>query len=344
MHYDSIGRILQHHSLNILAMQKIERLSYVIIPVFLILCSCKKDNGNIPIVSTSEVVGITSNWAICGGNITNDGGAEITERGVCFGTSEMPTISDQKSPSGSGAGGFTCNLKGLTGNTKYYIAAYATNSSGTGYGEINSFTTPATVTDIDGNSYSTVVIGTQTWMAENLKVTHYRNNEPITNETNFENWQTQQTGFYCDYEDDENNGNIYGHLYNWYAVSDNRNLSPEGWHVPSHEELTILIDYLGGASVAGEKLRETGYVHWLMELNGLSLPQGTNTSGFTAIAAGYLNPTGKFYGDLKWNTTFWSSTNQTERYTYSLTIDKANGVYLASSDKNPGFSIRCIKN
>ena len=324
-------------------MQKFKKLICLIIPLLLILSSCEKNKGDVPVVSTSEVVGITSKWAICGGNVTSDGGADITERGVCWSTTDPPVVSDSKSTGGTGTGDFTCNIKSLNGNTTYYVAAYAINSAGTGYGETASFTTPPTVSDIDGNTYSTVVIGTQTWMAENLKVIHYRNGDPITNETDFEQWNTQKTGFYNDYEDDENLGDTYGHLYNWYAVNDSRMVAPEGWHVPTHDELADLIDYLGGFSVAGEKLRETGYIHWLREADGYSFPQGTNISGFTAIAGGYLHPGAGFYGDLEWIAFFWSSTNYSEKYTYNLSVDKNNGVYLGTTEKNCGYSIRCLK-
>jgi uncharacterized cupin superfamily protein len=173
---------------------------------FLCCLSCdneKNGKADPPTLTTSEVIGITSNWAISGGNITNDGEADINERGVCWSTTDPPSISDHTSKSGTGSGAFTCYFKGLEGNTTYYLSAYASNKDETGYGNVLSFTTPPTVTDVEGNEYATVVIGTQTWTAENLKTIHYRNGDPITNETNFENWLTLETGFYSDYEDDE---------------------------------------------------------------------------------------------------------------------------------------------
>lgn len=317
-------------------MQKYERLLCIVIPVLLILSSCKKDDGDIPVVSTSEVVGVTSYIAICGGNITSDGGAAITERGVCWSTSETPIISDNKSTGGTGAGSFTCNIKGLTGNTTYYIAAYATNSAGTGYGEIKSFTTPPTVTDIDGNTYSTVVIGTQTWMAENLKTTSYNNGDPITYISDWYHYdRVTENAEYCDYDIDGETGDIYGNFYNWYAVSDDRGIAPEGWHVPTIEEWTTLIDYLGGIDNAGEKMKETGNLHWAQEWGGGG---GTNTSGFTALAAGFAGDNHRFY-----DARFWAASEESEDQAHYIYVDLVNLVMLAHANKVAGYSVRCVK-
>jgi uncharacterized protein (TIGR02145 family) len=116
-----------------------------------------------------------------------------------------------------------------------------------------------TVTDIDGNVYKTVTIGTQTWMTSNLRVTHYRDGSSITNVTDDTTWDGFKTGAWCDMSNSAANGTIYGHLYNWYAVNDSRNIAPLGWHVPTITEWTTLITYLGGGSLAGVKLTELGF-------------------------------------------------------------------------------------
>lgn len=200
-------------------------------------------------MTTTEISAITDSSAVCGGTITSDGGATVTARGVCWGATQTPTISDNKTTDGDGAGTFTSEITGLTPETKYYVRAYATNSGGTGYGSTISFTTlediTGTVTDIDGNVYQTVKIGNQWWMAENLKVSHYQNSDAIPNVTNNSDWGNLSTGAYCAYNNDNVNISTYGLLYNWYAVADSRELAPTGWHVPTDEEWKQLEMSLG---------------------------------------------------------------------------------------------------
>ncbi len=142
-----------------------------------------------------------------------------------------------------------------------------------------------TLTDIDGNVYRTIKIGNQWWLAENLKVTHYRNGNPIikliADEPNWSSWASMLNGACCAYEYNDSLANIYGYLYNWFAVADPRKISPEGWHVPNDDEWNSLIKFLGGESVAGGKLKEAGTSHWLSPNNG-----ATNESGFTAFPGG----------------------------------------------------------
>jgi uncharacterized protein (TIGR02145 family) len=114
------------------------------------------------------------------------------------------------------------------------------------------------VTDYDGNVYNTVTIGTQTWMTEDLRVTHYRNGDLIPNVAETAAWNNLTTGAYCNYDNDKRNSATYGRLYNWYAVISGANLAPSGWHVPTDAEWTTLTTYLGGEGVAGGKLKESG--------------------------------------------------------------------------------------
>ena len=179
----------------------------------------------------------------------------------------MPTFSDSKTNNGEGAGSFSSIMTGLSLNTPYYVRAYATNILGVAYGNEVSFTLPMNlpgpqVTDIDGNTYNSVQIGNQTWMAENLKVKHYRNGDTLTNEKDDVTWCNLTVGAWCNYDNYEPNAGVYGRLYNWYAVNDNRSICPTGWHVPTTEEWDILSLFLGGDSVAGGKLKEPGTLHW----------------------------------------------------------------------------------
>ena len=195
-----------------------------------------------------------------------------------------------------------------------------------------------TVKDIDGNIYQTVKIGTQWWMAENLKVTRYRNGDEIPEVIPNTLWENSSNGGYCAYDDAGSNVDMYGLLYNWYAVNDSRGLAPQGWHVPSIEEWDILVDYLGGFSVAGGKMKEEGTLHWLEPNAG-----ATNESGFTGRPGGYRWDSGR-YMSLRMLARFHSSTayDNTRAWGRYLYFEDARISYL-QLDKNYGFSVRCVK-
>jgi len=137
------------------------------------------------------------------------------------------------------------------------------------------------VTDIDGNVYKTISIGTQNWMAENLKVTHYRNGDPIPEVPDSTTWETITSGAYSNFDNNPNIGAVYGKLYNWYTINDSRNIAPMGWHVSTDLDWVQLTLYLGGDSIAGDKLKEVGTNHWRIPNTGAN-----NESGFTAISGG----------------------------------------------------------
>jgi uncharacterized protein (TIGR02145 family) len=135
------------------------------------------------------------------------------------------------------------------------------------------------VTDIDGNVYSTVTIGTQVWMAEDLKTTHYTDGTPIPYVTDNPEIVNLKSGAYCWFNNEESNKTIYGAVYNWYATADK--LCPVGWHVSTYSDWATLIDYCGGWELAGGKLKEAGAIHWDAPNTG-----ATNETGFTALPAG----------------------------------------------------------
>jgi uncharacterized protein (TIGR02145 family) len=197
---------------------------------------------------------------------------------------------------------------------------------------------PGTVTDIDGNVYHTVTIGSQVWMVENLKVTRYRNGDPIPNVTSRVQWSTEKNGAYCNYNNNDTNASIYGRLYNWYAVNDNRNIAPQGWHVPSDQEFKTLIHYLGGDSVAGGKVKESGILHWLNPNTG-----ATNKYGISALPAGYRNSYDGTFRLIGHSSFWWSSTeNDTTVWIRIMSFSDA-GAFRNYVDKLNGASIRCIK-
>ena len=175
-------------------------------------------------------------------------------------------------------------------------------------------------------------------MVENLKVTRYRNGEPIPNITDNKAWTKLKKGAICDYDNKPSNSETYGKLYNWYAVSDNRNIAPAGWHVPTDAEWTILTDYLGGEKVAGGKLKETGTTHWTNPNTA-----ATNESGFSALPGGYRSSFGSFlnvgiYG-YRWSATEYSTSNAW--YRFMSYIDSS--VFRIDVYKQDGFSVRCVR-
>jgi uncharacterized protein (TIGR02145 family) len=285
-----------------------------------------------PTLSTSAVSEIKPASAISGGNITDDGGGAIQERGVCWSTSENPTLADSKTSDGSGTGSFVSKLTGLLPNTTYYVRAYATNWN-TAYGNQVNFTTTEGVSDYDGNGYEFVTIGTQVWMKENLKTTHFDDGSLIPNVTSDASWQSLASGAYCWYNNDILNKNLYGALYNYYAVSNAHNLCPDGWHVPTNDDWNTLITFLGGASVAGGKMKETGTDHW-------SDPNtdATNESGFTALPGGHRQTEGAFA--TKGEYCYWWYSDVSS---YLLSSYNSGGLLSGGVANQFGFSVRCIQ-
>jgi uncharacterized protein (TIGR02145 family) len=203
---------------------------------------------------------------------------------------------------------------------------------------LNPNLTYGSMTDQDGNTYATVVIGTQEWMAENLKTTTYANGDPIPNVTDNTQWQNLTTGAWSHYNNDSQYENPYGKLYNWYTVADPRNVCPFGWHVPTDAEYTLLTDYLGGEPVAGGKMKSTGTQYW-------SSPNtdATNESGFSGLPGGYRNFYGPFafIGDFG---TWWSSSELDAYYAWVRFFYHDNCCpYRDGSGKEVGSSVRCLK-
>jgi uncharacterized protein (TIGR02145 family) len=198
----------------------------------------------------------------------------------------------------------------------------------------------ATVTDIDGNDYNTVILGTQTWMAENLKVLHYNNGEPVPNVTDNTQWSNLATGAFCWYSNDETQyKNIYGAMYNYYAVSDVRNICPANWRIPTQSDWITLQSYLGSNSVAGGKLKEAGNSHWYAPNDGAD-----NVSKFTSLPGGDRVPTGQFEM-VRQMADFWTSTegDAVTARVYFVSFEAA-GLFNNPFDKKYGLSVRCIKN
>jgi uncharacterized protein (TIGR02145 family) len=358
-------------------MKKLSVLLVLAIVSFVLLTTCKKDddnnNGNvqknIPVLSTAEITEISYTTAVSGGNITDDGGATVTARGVCWSTMENPTINDNKTSDGTGAGSFVSEIKDLEPETNYYVRAYATNANGTGYGSAMSFTTiddpnvwnpcpgTPTITDIDGNVYNTVLIGDQCWMKENLKTTRDSAGNNITR--------------YC-YYNNTTNCELYGGLYTWATLmngagSSNNNPSgvqgicPTGWHVPSDAEWTQLVDYMvaqgfpnddvqNGAGNALKSCRQvnsplggdcntTVHPRW----NSHSIHHGFDEFGFSAFPGGYRTSNGSF-GFLGYYGYWWSSTEHSSMGAWYRDMFYDYGLVNRNfHNKSLGSSVRCLR-
>jgi len=194
-----------------------------------------------------------------------------------------------------------------------------------------------TVTDINGNVYTTVKIGSQVWMTENLKVTRYRNGDVIDSASDNDKWSYFIKGAWCNFRNISHNDSVYGKLYNWYAVNDKRGLCPKGWHVSTNEDWTKLISITGGRNVSAGSLKSLSSL-W-------DTPNGgaTNATGFSAIPGGVRNFYGRFYsvGTFAF---FWTSTtaNKGTAHYYRLSCYEpkiiADDVLFGT-----GFSCRCVK-
>ena len=315
----------------------------------------------LPIITTNSITSITGSFSVGGGNITWDGGAAISQRGICWSTSPNPNITNNSTSDGSGAGSFISNLTGLTANTTYYVRAYAINSVGTSYGNQHCFTTISlsphscgasnvhnpnlnygSMTDQEGNVYKTIVIGDQEWMAENLKTSIYRNGDPIaTNLTSTEwgNTNNTQLGAWAFYNNDSQFECPYGKLYNGYAISDPRHVCPTGWHEPKDDEWTTLTDYVCCQTVSGNKMKTSGVQYWNSPNNN-----ATNESGFSGLPGGQRNING-LYGTIGFSGFWWSSTeNGTSPPTVHGLYNSSGGFFIQfTSDLRPGLSVRCLR-
>jgi uncharacterized protein (TIGR02145 family) len=323
-----------------------------LLPLSWLIIGCHKSdddaetNAQLPKVSIGVLEKITTSGVSLEVAITDDGGADITARGVCFCTSAGPTTDDSKTTDGTGKETFTCTVSGLTPATRYYIRAYATNSKGTGYSsELNFLTTLESVTDYEGNVYQAVKIGNQIWTNENLKSTKYADGTVIK-------------GVYPA-GGDEANVPVFGRWYDWYAVmhgakSSDANPSmvqgvcPDGYHVPSDSEWLELEVFLG---MSMEEAITEGYrgnvagklkapIYWA------PAPEiCDNSTGFTALPAGFRELDGKpnFIGYFWGGFYIATESADTSKVAARMFTGDANGTWRYSDSKKYGMSVRCVK-
>ena len=335
-------------------------------------CGCIKER--LTTVSTDSVTQITSNSALWSGTVISRGNTYVCFCGFCWSLlNENPDLleHDQNVGYPSSDNYHFSQREVLTPGMNYFMRAYVVHDHGTEYGKVISFSTTGSITgdikfntdlsysslsDNDFNTYRTIKIGNQTWMAENLRTTKYNDGTAIPLvPAGPSGWAGLSTPAYCWYLNNEAKyKNNYGALYNWYCVNTDK-LCPAGWHVPSYEEWETLIAFLGGDSIAGAELRETGTAHWYESDISNNL-EATNSSGFTALPGGYLSgeiPLSwliRNFNDIGLECIFWSSTAHSDQ----TAGDRANsiGMHYASNKrcdmgaalKRSGLSVRCVKN
>ncbi|MDA3882114.1 MAG: FISUMP domain-containing protein [Bacteroidales bacterium] len=322
---------------------------------------------NIPTVQSTNVTDVTLISAICEGTVTDDAGYIVTDRGFCMSQSPTPTINDTLLTNGLGVGSFTTKLDSLGINTTYYVRAYANNENGTAYGSTMVFTTVTFpflnpdfkydfVTDIEDNIYSTIDIGSQTWMTQNLRTTKFNDGSNIEHITNNTIWDNTFTDAYCW---PHNNFDVYaetqGALYNWFAVETDK-LCPDGWHVPTNNDWNILFDYLieNGYNFDGSteenklaKSLSSELSNWDSPSSDEGAPCNTpelnNTSGFSVMTSNFRIYNGDFVSGLL--VSFLWSASENDMYTaHTMLIDGASSIVeISSEDKRQGSNVRCVK-
>jgi uncharacterized protein (TIGR02145 family) len=339
--------------------KKVGLLVLKFLAIYFTIYSCKKEDHQIPSLTTQEASSVSTTTAETGGLVSSGGNSEVTERGVSWSTTANPTINDSKTSDGSGSGIFTSTILGLTANTAYYVRAYATNSNGTAYGNQVTFKTKEipvgtgptdsssyynpnltydSIIDIIGNNYKTIKIGAQVWMAENLRTTKYNDGEPIPLVTDNTAWSSLTTSGYSWYNNDRTRYENYGAIYNWYAVSGK--LCPIGWRVPSYDDYNDLLNSLGSDMEEGGRMKEAGISHWYSPNIG-----ATNSSGWTGLPGGFRKNDGSFV-NLHSEGNWWTITqapNNANAISAYLNTNMVLFYFLDWNSKKSGCSVRCIK-
>jgi len=292
-----------------------------------------------PTVTTDSISEISNNSATCFSTVTYDGNLDISAHGVCWNTTGNPTLENNIgiTDNGTGVGTYISQLNNLLCNTAYHVTAYATNEKGTSYGEIKSFMIANNFIDPrDGQAYETVIIGNQTWMAENL------------------NYKTGNS--WC-YNNDPANCETYGSLYDWETIMNGETSSntvpsgvqgicPQGWHLPSDDEWKQLEMQLGMSQSEADDsgFRGTDEGKKMKSTSGWGgNGNGTNSNGFSALPGSYRHTAGGFY-NLGYYGNWWSATEFSSVDAWSRILYFSNNdVERADINKASGYSVRCLR-
>jgi uncharacterized protein (TIGR02145 family) len=317
--------------------------------------------GNLATLVTLPVENIISFGATSGGNITNDGGSTITQRGLVWDTISNPTLESNFTVNGIGTGVFSSNLTGLNSNTTYYIRAYAVNSAGISYGNEINFTTiadnnglfsmPGAGVEYYGYNYPSVILGNgQEWMSENLRTAFYSNGDPILNLTNDSQWSMNFSGSWCYYNHDNQFENLYGKLYNWYAIDDSRNVCPTGWHVPTDTEWNTLVFFIDNSfdpTIYGVQSSTAGGILKSEQVWQSPNTGATNQIDFSGLPGGARGSSGAFvFNSIGAWGYYWTATelNSTSQFAWQRTLYYYNSSIIRDNQsKASGRSVRCIR-
>lgn len=337
--------------------------------------------ASVPSVTTAAVTDIDRHTASSGGEVTSDGGASVSARGVVWSTSQQPTIDDNKTEDGDGTGEFESHIEGLESNTTYYLRAYATNEAGTGYGEEVEFTTlqEGIVTDIDGNVYPTVVIGNQEWMAANLRVKTYNDGQPITGPLQDEAWADAGAAEEAVYgifklgrpgtdgiETPEQMVDFYGKLYKWYVIETEK-ICPSGWRMPTSEDwdnlANLVVDDGVDTLLVSNELKLCRQIdsplpgcavdgvedHPLWRADDEHMAK--DTYGLGLVASGFIHNNS---GNSSWMTSrgyYWTGEETLDEDGNPTTSARYRRMYFdhgelerLSTNKAIGLGVRCVKN
>ena len=340
--------------------------------ILFLLMSCNSNTSDLlPAVNTDNGIVVIGKTAKCGVTVVSDGGSTIIASGVCWNTMPEPTIKGDKTISNSGIGSFVDSITNLWPATTYYLRAYATNANGTAYGSVLQITTlrdsvtannilnPTlsydSITDIEGNKYHTITIGTQTWMVENLYVSKYRNGDAIPNETNNSKWNALTSGAQCVYNNNTEANSIakFGRMYNFYAVSDARNIAPVGWHVASDAEWIVLTNYIAanlGTSTSVAQAMATS-IDWTESstlgaigcLDPNTYSSLNNFSGFCGLPSGIRSNFGDFNNVGVFSGWWTSSQNDKNTGWFRSLSYYGSSIGRNFYNKQFGLSVRCVK-
>jgi uncharacterized protein (TIGR02145 family) len=314
-----------------------------------LVCSSSTNNGTL--AAGASASGVSSSVPYTGGNGGTHNGQSVTSTGVTGLTATLPagsfangsgslTYTITGTPSGAGTANFALNVGGQS-----CTLSRAVDSAGGGI-----VSNPGAGVTFGGYTYATVVLGNgQEWMAENLRTTTYANGDPIPNVSDNTAWTQLTTGAWAHYDNNASYENPYGKLYNWYAVSDPRNVCPTNWHVPTDAEWNTLVGYLdptydpnanGSQSVtAGGKMKSTGTQYWIAPNTG-----ATNESGFSGLPGGNRDHYNGNFPGLGGFGNWWSASESGAEYAWSrLLLNGIAGVFRYNDYKRYGFSVRCLR-